>query len=49
MTLILTESEVEELLDMPSTLDAVEAVLRDQAEGKRPTAPAAASPSRRAA
>ena len=34
MTLILTEREVEELLDMPSTLDAVEAVLRDQAEGK---------------
>ena len=34
MTLILTEREVEELLDMPSTLDAVEAVLRDQAEGR---------------
>lgn len=33
MTLILTEREVEELLDMPSTLDAVEAALRDQAEG----------------
>jgi alanine dehydrogenase len=34
LTLILTESEVGELLDLPSTLDAVEAVLRDQAEGK---------------
>jgi alanine dehydrogenase len=34
LTLILTEREVEELLDMPSTLDAVEAVLRDQAEGR---------------
>jgi alanine dehydrogenase len=34
LTLILTEAEVEELLDMPSTLDAVEAVLRDQAEGR---------------
>ncbi len=34
MTLILTESEVEALLDMPSTLDAVESVLRDQAEGR---------------
>ena len=34
MTLLLTETEVEDLLDMPSTLDAVERVLRDQAEGK---------------
>jgi ornithine cyclodeaminase/alanine dehydrogenase-like protein (mu-crystallin family) len=34
LTLILTEREVEDLLDMPSTLDAVEAVLRDQAEGR---------------
>jgi alanine dehydrogenase len=34
LTLILTEAEVEELLDMPSTLDAVEAVLRDRAEGR---------------
>ena len=34
MALILTESEVEALLDMPSTLDAVESVLRDQAEGR---------------
>ncbi|MCA1848176.1 MAG: ornithine cyclodeaminase family protein, partial [Actinobacteria bacterium] len=34
MTLILTEAEVEALLDMPSTLDAVESVLRDQAEGR---------------
>ena len=34
MTLILTENEVESLMDMPSTLDAVEAVLRDQAEGR---------------
>jgi alanine dehydrogenase len=34
LTLILTEAEVEALLDMPSTLDAVEAVLRDQAEGR---------------
>lgn len=33
MTLLLTEEEVERLLDMGSTLDAVEAVLRDQAEG----------------
>jgi alanine dehydrogenase len=34
LTLILTEAEVEALLDMPSTLDAVETVLRDQAEGR---------------
>jgi alanine dehydrogenase len=34
VTLILTEREVESLLDMPSTLDAVEAVLRDHAEGR---------------
>ena len=34
MTLILTEAEVEALLDMPSALDAVESVLRDQAEGR---------------
>jgi alanine dehydrogenase len=34
LTLILTEREVEDLLDMTSTLDAVEAVLRDQAEGR---------------
>ena len=34
MTLILTEAEVEGLLDMPSTLTAVEAILRDQAEGR---------------
>ena len=34
MALILTESEVEALLDMPSTLSAVESVLRDQAEGR---------------
>lgn len=34
MTLLLTEEEVERLLDMDSTLDAVENVLRDQAEGK---------------
>ena len=34
MTLILTEREVEDLLDMPSTLEAVEAVLRDRAEGR---------------
>ncbi|HZY65884.1 MAG TPA: ornithine cyclodeaminase family protein [Rubrobacteraceae bacterium] len=34
MTLLLTEEEVERLLDMGSTLDAVENVLRDQAEGK---------------
>ncbi|CAN5673272.1 ornithine cyclodeaminase family protein [soil metagenome] len=34
MTLLLTEEEVERLLDMNSTLDAVEKVLRDQAEGK---------------
>jgi alanine dehydrogenase len=34
LTLILTEAEVEGLLDMRSTLDAVESVLRDQAEGR---------------
>ena len=34
MTLILTEKEVESLLDMPSALDAVERVMRDQAEGR---------------
>jgi alanine dehydrogenase len=34
LTLILTEAEVEGLLDMPSTLAAVEMVLRDQAEGR---------------
>jgi alanine dehydrogenase len=34
LALILTEGEVEALLDMPSTLDAVESVLRDQAEGR---------------
>ena len=33
MTLLLTENEVESLLDMPSTLEAVESVLRQQAEG----------------
>ena len=31
---MLTEAEVEGLMDMSSTLDAVEAVLRDQAEGR---------------
>jgi ornithine cyclodeaminase/alanine dehydrogenase-like protein (mu-crystallin family) len=30
--LLLTENEVEDLLDMPSTLDAVESVLRQHAE-----------------
>jgi alanine dehydrogenase len=34
VTLILTEAEVDSLLDMPSTLDAVESVLRDRAEGR---------------
>ena len=34
MTLILTEKEVAELLDMRSTLDAVESVLRQHAEGR---------------
>jgi alanine dehydrogenase len=34
LTLILTEAEVEGLLDMPSTLTAVEDILRDQAEGR---------------
>jgi alanine dehydrogenase len=34
MTLFLTEKEVEELLDMRSTLDAVEEILRQQAEGR---------------
>jgi alanine dehydrogenase len=33
VTLILTEKEVDDLLDMRSTLDAVEAVLRQQAQG----------------
>ena len=32
--LLLTEDQVEGLLDMPATLDAVEAVLRQQAEGR---------------
>ncbi len=34
MTLLLTESDVENLLDMPSVLEAVENVLRQHAEGK---------------
>jgi alanine dehydrogenase len=34
LTLILTEREIETLVDMPSTLEAVESVLRDQAEGR---------------
>jgi alanine dehydrogenase len=34
VTLILTEKEVTELLDMRSTLDAVESVLRQHAEGR---------------
>lgn len=34
MTLLLTEAEVTELLDMESTVAAVESVLRQQAEGK---------------
>src|SRR4051794_35784069 len=34
MTLLLTENEVENLLDMRSTLDAVEEVLRQHAEGR---------------
>ncbi|MDQ3566830.1 MAG: ornithine cyclodeaminase family protein [Actinomycetota bacterium] len=34
MTLLLTESDVENLLDMPSALEAVESVLRQHAEGK---------------
>jgi ornithine cyclodeaminase/alanine dehydrogenase len=34
VTLILTEKEVDDLLDMPSTLEAVEAVLRQLAEGR---------------
>ena len=34
MTLLLTENEIEDLLDMPSTLDAVESVLRQHAEGR---------------
>src|SRR4051794_38781943 len=33
MTLLLTENEVESLLDMRSTIDAVEEVLRQHAEG----------------
>ena len=34
MTLLLTESDVENLLDMPSALEAVESVLRQHAEGR---------------
>jgi alanine dehydrogenase len=34
VTLLLTEAEVESLLDMPTTLTAVESVLRQQAEGR---------------
>ncbi|MEW6637627.1 MAG: ornithine cyclodeaminase family protein, partial [Actinomycetota bacterium] len=34
MTLLLTEREIEELLDMPSVLEAVESALRRQAEGR---------------
>ena len=34
MTLILTEAEVDSLLDIPSTLEAVESVLRARAEGR---------------
>jgi ornithine cyclodeaminase/alanine dehydrogenase-like protein (mu-crystallin family) len=34
MTLLLTENEVENLLDMASTLDAVEEILRQHAEGR---------------
>jgi alanine dehydrogenase len=34
VTLILTEAEVDSLLDMPSTLEAVESVLRARAEGR---------------
>jgi ornithine cyclodeaminase/alanine dehydrogenase-like protein (mu-crystallin family) len=34
MTLLLTETDVENLLDMPSALEAVESVLRQHAEGK---------------
>lgn len=34
MTLILTEKEVDSLLDMPSALEAVEQILRQHAEGK---------------
>jgi ornithine cyclodeaminase/alanine dehydrogenase len=34
VTLLLTEDQVEDLLDMPATLAAVEAVLRQQAEGR---------------
>lgn len=34
MTLLLTENEVENLLDMSSTLDAVEEILRQHAEGR---------------
>ena len=34
MTLLLTENEAEELLDLPPTLEAVESVLRQHAEGR---------------
>ena len=34
MTLLLTENDVESLLDMAATLEAVEAVMRQQAEGR---------------
>ncbi len=39
MTLFITEEEVEKLLDMRSTLDAVQEVLRQQAEGRATNRP----------
>ena len=39
MTLFITEEEVEYLLDMRSTLDAVEEILRQQAEGRATNRP----------
>jgi alanine dehydrogenase len=39
MTLFITEEEVENLLDMRSTLDAVEEILRQQAEGRATNRP----------
>ena len=39
MTLFITEEEVENLLDMRSALEAVEDVLRQQAEGRATNRP----------
>jgi ornithine cyclodeaminase/alanine dehydrogenase-like protein (mu-crystallin family) len=49
MTLLITENEVENLLDMRTTLDAVEDILRQHAEGRATNRVRAGSPFRRAA